>query len=37
MALARLSGNLYLVDDQGQVIDEYGPNYGIWTCRSSTA
>jgi cell division protein FtsQ len=27
MALARLGGTLYLVDDSGLVIDEYGPNY----------
>jgi cell division protein FtsQ len=27
LALARLGGNLYLIDDEGLVIDEYGPNY----------
>jgi cell division protein FtsQ len=27
MGLARLSGALYLVDDSGVLIDEYGPNY----------
>jgi len=27
MAVARLSGSLYLVDDQGLVIDDYSPNY----------
>jgi cell division protein FtsQ len=27
LALARLGGNLYLIDDDGLVIDEYGPNY----------
>jgi cell division protein FtsQ len=27
MALARLGGMLYLVDEGGLVIDEYGPNY----------
>ena len=27
MALARLGGTLYLVDEGGLVIDEYGPNY----------
>lgn len=27
MALARLGGTLYLVDEDGLVIDEYGPNY----------
>ena len=27
LALARLGSNLYLIDDEGLVIDEYGPNY----------
>ena len=27
MGIARLSGALYLVDDEGVVIDEFGPNY----------
>jgi cell division protein FtsQ len=27
MAIARLNGALYLVDDQGLVIDDYSPNY----------
>jgi cell division protein FtsQ len=27
MAIARLQGSLYLVDEQGVVIDEYGPGY----------
>lgn len=27
LALARLGGSLYLIDDGGLVIDEYGPNY----------
>jgi len=27
MAIGRLKGDLYLVDEQGVVIDEYGPNY----------
>jgi cell division septal protein FtsQ len=27
MAIGRLKGDLYLVDEQGIVIDEYGPNY----------
>ena len=27
LALARLGGNLFLIDDEGLVIDEYGPNY----------
>jgi cell division protein FtsQ len=27
LALARLGGSLYLIDDEGLVIDEYGPNY----------
>lgn len=27
IAVARISGDLYLVDEQGLVIDEYGPNY----------
>jgi cell division protein FtsQ len=27
MAIGRIRGDLYLVDEQGRVIDEYGPNY----------
>ena len=27
MAIGRIRGDLYLVDEQGLVIDEYGPNY----------
>ena len=27
MAIGRIKGDLYLVDEQGAVIDEYGPNY----------
>jgi cell division septal protein FtsQ len=27
MAIGRIRGDLYLVDEQGGVIDEYGPNY----------
>jgi cell division septal protein FtsQ len=27
MAVGRVQGELWLVDDQGMVIDEYGPNY----------
>jgi cell division protein FtsQ len=27
MAIGRIKGDLYLVDEQGVVIDEYGPNY----------
>src|SRR4029079_3327640 len=27
MAIARLNGSLYLVDEQGLVIDDYSPNY----------
>lgn len=27
MAIGRIRGDLYLVDDEGMVIDEYGPNY----------
>jgi cell division septal protein FtsQ len=27
LALARMSGTLFLIDDEGLVIDEYGPNY----------
>lgn len=27
IAIGRIRGDLYLVDDQGLVIDEYGPNY----------
>ena len=27
IAIGRISGDLYLVDEQGLVIDEYGPNY----------
>jgi cell division septal protein FtsQ len=27
LALARLGGSLYLIDEEGLVIDEYGPNY----------
>ena len=27
MAIARLNGSLYLVDDEGLVIDDYSPNY----------
>ncbi len=28
IALGRIRGDLYLVDEQGRVIDEFGPNYG---------
>jgi len=28
LGIARINGSLYLVDDRGSVIDEYGPNYG---------
>jgi cell division protein FtsQ len=28
LGIARISGALYLIDDRGAVIDEYGPNYG---------
>ena len=28
LGIARINGLLYLVDDRGSVIDEYGPNYG---------
>jgi cell division protein FtsQ len=27
LGIGRISGSLYLVDDRGTVIDEYGPNY----------
>jgi cell division septal protein FtsQ len=27
LGIGRISGSLYLVDDRGAVIDEYGPNY----------
>ena len=27
MAIGRIRGDLYLVDEQGLVIDEFGPNY----------
>ena len=27
LALARMGGTLFLIDDEGLVIDEYGPNY----------
>jgi len=27
LALARMAGTLFLIDDEGLVIDEYGPNY----------
>jgi cell division protein FtsQ len=27
LGIARISGSLFLVDDRGSVIDEYGPNY----------
>jgi cell division protein FtsQ len=27
MAVGRISGNLYLIDDRGSIIDEFGPNY----------
>jgi cell division protein FtsQ len=27
LGIGRINGSLYLVDDQGAVIDEYGPNY----------
>ena len=27
LGIARINGSLYLVDDRGSVIDEYGPNY----------
>ena len=27
IAIGRIRGDLYLVDEQGLVIDEYGPNY----------
>jgi cell division protein FtsQ len=27
MGIGRINGSLYLVDDRGAVIDEYGPNY----------
>jgi cell division septal protein FtsQ len=28
LGIGRINGALYLVDDRGAVIDEYGPNYG---------
>ena len=28
LGIGRINGLLYLVDDRGSVIDEYGPNYG---------
>jgi cell division protein FtsQ len=28
LGIGRINGALYLVDDRGKVIDEYGPNYG---------
>ena len=28
LGIGRINGSLYLVDDRGSVIDEYGPNYG---------
>jgi cell division protein FtsQ len=30
IAIGRISGDLYLVDEQGLVIDEYGPNYATF-------
>ena len=30
IAIGRISGDLYLVDEQGLVIDEYGPNYAAF-------
>jgi cell division protein FtsQ len=27
MAIGRIAGNLYLIDDRGSIIDEFGPNY----------
>ena len=27
LGIARIDGSLYLVDDRGSIIDEYGPNY----------
>ena len=37
MAIGRLGGDLYLIDADGHVIDEYGPDTRSSTCRSSTA
>jgi cell division protein FtsQ len=28
LGIGRINGDLYLVDDRGAVIDQYGPNYG---------
>ena len=28
LGIGRINGSLYLVDDRGSVIDDYGPNYG---------
>ena len=37
MGRALLGSQLYLIDRQGTVIDEFGPQYASSTCQSSTA
>ena len=37
IGIGRIGGELYLVDEHGVVIDQYGPHTPSSTCRSSTA